>query len=358
MNSPPVNPGTWMVAGAAKRTSLRSAAINGHVMIFAFSVALALATASECHSITHLPSLLYGLVLWVWWACVASSLWTASKRIPFLLSFTSGAVAFQVALGSSLGWIHLLLLKSLGNDVLHLNPFGMELLIYGFIFGISGVIHSQVRVQREATQSIELQRQLSAAHLRALQMQLAPHFLFNTLNAITALVELGRQKPAAEMLGHLNAILKTTLASSTPEKVPLSEELEFVGNYLAIERARFADRLQVEMNVDPTALHGMVPCFLLQPIVENAIRHGIARCEEAGVVEASAIRDGDMLHVRVRDTGKGFIPAARNGHGIGLGNTRERLEHFYQDSYTMTAHSLTTGGFEVAITIPFEPQGV
>jgi LytS/YehU family sensor histidine kinase len=131
---------------------------------------------------------------------------------------------------------------------------------------------------RDAQRDDSLQKQLSAAHLQALQMQLEPHFLFNTLNAITMLVELGRQKEASEMLRHLNSILKSTLASRTPEKVPLSQELELVGNYRAIEQVRFADRLRIEINVDPTAVDGLVPCFLLQPIVENAIRHGITHC--------------------------------------------------------------------------------
>ena len=196
------------------------------------------------------------------------------------------------------------------TSVLNINPLGTELLLYGFLFGITGVIQSQIRAQREAMQSLSLQRQLSAAHLQALQMQLEPHFLFNTLNAITTLVELGRQKAASEMLNHLNSILKSTLASRTPEKVPLSQELELVGNYLAIEQVRFADRLRIEINVDPAAVDGLVPCFLLQPIVENAIRHGIAHCESEGLVEASAIRDGDELHVRVRDTGPGLVYSA------------------------------------------------
>src|SRR3984885_10090847 len=154
--------------------------------------------------------------------------------------------------------------------------------------------------------SVELQRQLSAAHLHALQMQLEPHFLFNTLNALTTLVELGRQKEAAEMLGHLNAILKSTLVRTTPEKVPLSQELEMVENYLAIEQVRFADRLRIEIKFDPGALDGLVPCFLFQPIVENAIRHGIANCESEGLVEASARRDGSMLLLQVRDSGGGL----------------------------------------------------
>jgi len=273
-------------------------------------------------------------------------------------------------MGCVLGVIHLLLLGSLGftvagwekhatsfsvwTSLLDLNRFGIELLIYGFILGVIGTIQFQIRAQHDAMKSLELQRQLSAAHLRALQMQLEPHFLFNTLNAITTLVELGRQKEAAEMLTHLNAILKSTLTRTTPEKVPLSQELEMVESYLAIEQVRFADRLRIEIKVEPGALDGLVPCFLLQPIVENAIRHGIARCENEGLVEASVRCDGRSLHLCVRDTGSGSGEHQQAGHGIGLKNTRERLTHFYREEYEMKAGTLRSGGFEVAITIPYE----
>jgi LytS/YehU family sensor histidine kinase len=204
--------------------------------------------------------------------------------------------------------------------------------------------------------ALELERQLSTAQLRALQMQLEPHFLFNTLNAITTLVELGRQAEAAEMLCHLNAILKSTLKRTTPEKVPLSQELEIVENYLAIEQVRFADRLRIDIKVDPAALHSMVPCFLLQPIVENAIRHGIANCEGEGTVEASARRDGDRLHISVRDSGPGTTTATA-GNGIGLKNMRDRLAYFYPQEHTLLAGPSKTGGYEVAIDVPFESAG-
>jgi LytS/YehU family sensor histidine kinase len=205
--------------------------------------------------------------------------------------------------------------------------------------------------------SLELQRQLAAAHLKALQMQMEPHFLFNTLNAITTLVELGRQAQAAQMLGHLNAILKRTLERNAPEKVPLSQELEVVENYLAIEQVRFADRLRVDIKVDPGALQSLVPCFLLQPIVENAIRHGIAHCEDEGFVEASAKREGNRLRISVRDTGAGIKGRATPGSGIGLTNTRERLAYFYPDAYEMEAGPIKAGGFEVAIELPYERAG-
>jgi sensor histidine kinase YesM len=380
MNTRTASIESWVALPAVESTPSTRAATgrklwwNGHVAIFSLALALALVTASECHSITHIPSLLYGLALWGWWACVASALWKIDERVPLMSSLTPITTFTHLLAATVLGVVHLLLIGSVGFSVagwqahasalsvwtsqFGINRFGMELLMYGFVFGLTGVIQFRVRAQREAMRSLELQRQLSAAHLRALQMQLEPHFLFNTLNAITTLVELGRQKAAAEMLGHLNALLKSTLTRTTPEKVPLSQELEFVGNYLAIEQVRFADRLRVEMNVDPGAVDGLVPSFLLQPIVENAIRHGIARCEHNGLVEASAIREGDELHLRVRDTGPGLNFAQQNGHGIGLKNIRERLDHFYQGGYEMQAQPLSTGGFEVAITIPYECQQV
>ena len=344
--------------------------LNGHAVIFTVTAVLALATASECHSITYLPSLMYGAVLWGWWGCITSAIWKLSHRVPFASSFLLKSISVHILIGSTLGVLHLLALGSLGftnpgwrahstalavwTSLLNVNRFGMEILLYGFVFGITGVVAFQIRAQKDALRAAELQRQLSTAQLRALQMQLEPHFLFNTLNAITTLVELGRSKEAGEMLSHLNSILKSTLKRTAPEKVPLSQELEIVENYLAIEQVRFADRLRIEIKADPGALDGLVPCFLLQPIVENAIRHGIANCENEGLVEAFARRDGSMLHLRVRDSGPGPSAQPQNGHGIGLNNTRERLAHFYQGDYVMKAQPVATGGFEVAIAIPYE----
>jgi len=344
--------------------------LGAPIVIVCLSGILALATASECSSVTHLDSVIYGVVLWGWWGGIAGLLWKFAPRNPALVRFSPGAIALHLLTASILGITHLVLLWSLGFTTLGwraaetphsvwlalINPnrFGIEMLLYGFIFGIIGIIQYQIRAQQEAMKSVELQRQLSAAQLHALQMQLEPHFLFNTLNAITTLVEFGRRDEAVEMLSHLNAILKSTLKRTTPEKVPLSQELEIVENYLAIEQIRFADRLRIEIKVDPSALDSLIPCFLLQPIVENAIRHGIAHCESNGIVEASARREGSLLHLEVRDTGSGPNGHSKPGSGIGLKNTRERLTHFYQNAYDMKAHALETGGFKVAITIPYE----
>ena len=347
----------------------RSQQLTGYLVISSVALALALLTAEECHSITHLPSLIYGLVLWGWWGIIATTLWAIDARAHATTSFSGKAVAIHLPIALALGVIHLLLLWTLAflpgwgtNEappgawryLNNPNRYGLEILIYGFVFGIVGIIQQQIRAQREQMRSLELERQLSASQLRALQMQLEPHFLFNTLNAITTLVELGRQAEAVEMLGHLNAILKCTLQRTNPEKIPLSQELEIVENYLAIEQVRFADRLHIEIKVEPNALDSLVPCFLLQPIVENAIRHGIAHCENEGLVQASARRDGNLLRLTVCDSGSGSKGKSKPGNGIGLKNTRERLFHFYQDAFEMNALPLSTGGFKVAITIPYE----
>ena len=307
MSSLTASPGYSRVANELQEGTPRGARGDrplprGELVIGLASVILALATAEECHSITHVPSLIYGIVLWGWWGLVAGMLWRLAPILFSMHRISALNVALHLVVGCAIATAHLVLLGSLSlfipewkvnapalvvlTGLLNLNRFGLEILIYGFIFGLIGVIQFRARAQRDAVRSLELQRQLSAAHLKALQMQLEPHFLFNTLNAITTLVELGRQAQAAEMLGHLNAILKRTLERNVPEKIPLSQELEILESYLAIEQVRFADRLHVDIKVQHGALHCLVPCFLLQPIVENAIRHGIAHCEDAGVVES------------------------------------------------------------------------
>lgn len=367
----PVLPHTTMTSVSSALSAPPSRIRLGvYLTVGSLAVVLALVTAGECDSITHPASLFYGAVLWGWWAVIAGIAWKVSERFPPFLNLSFRTLAIHLLLATVLGVAHLVALWSVGftspgwasshwarvmwNYLFNLNRFGIEILLYGFVFGIVGMVQYRLRAQRDALQSLELQKELSAAHLRALQMQLEPHFLFNTLNAITTLVELGRQKRAAEMLRHLNAILKSTLQRTTPEKVPLSQELEIVESYLAIEQVRFADRLRLDVKVAPDALDGLVPCFLLQPIVENAIRHGIANCEDDGLVEATALRDGGLLHLRVRDTGSRSSESPSNGHGIGLRNTRDRLTHFYRNNFLMRAQPLAGGGFEVAITIPYE----
>ena len=186
-------------------------------------------------------------------------------------------------------------------------------------------------------------------------MQMEPHFLFNTLNAVTALVELGRQQQAVKMLRNLSVLLKSTLSSTATAKLTLAEEIRIVESYLAIEQERFADRLTVDLSVDADALEGMVPRFLLQPIVENCIEHGISRIREAGLIHASVRKSGDQLQFSIRDNGPGLGGKKEHqGHGIGLSNTAARLAQIYPSNHQITWGEPECGGFEVRIAIPYE----
>lgn len=343
------------------------------------AIILAIATAFTCHTagstvapgLSWIPSLVYGAVLWLWWAGVTYLLWRVGRDHPFIFQSSVRNLLFQVVLAILTSALHLTSLhlstRLMGHiwlewhiarfdmlDFFGIGRFSLDFLVYAVVWSACAIVRMQLLAQQEAFHSLELKQQLSAAKLHALQMQLQPHFLFNTLNGITTLVRSGRQKEADGMLSHLNAILKATLAVSTPEKILLAQELQTIDSYLAIEQARFTDRLRVEMKVDPTALDGLVPCFLLQPIVENAIRHGIGRREKGGVIQTLVSRDGDRLHFCVTDNGPGLKGKSASGHGIGLKNTRERLSHFYQDSYDLTITEPLSGGYAVSITIPYE----
>ena len=155
-------------------------------------------------------------------------------------------------------------------------------------------------------------------------------------------------------LGHLNTILRMTLQQRAPEKVPFVDELRVVESYLAIQKVRFADRLQIKVEATPEALEGLVPCFLLQPIVENAIQHGIAPRATGGLVETYVKRVGDTLWMQVRDNGCGPNGSRSKGHGIGIQNTRERLAYFYPDAHEFHAVAPAGGGYEVRIQNPYE----
>jgi signal transduction histidine kinase len=340
---------------------------------------LAVATAIECHAqasgiesfLLWGFSLAYGCALWFWWAVVVYLLWRSTSRWPSALTVSFHTLVVHSLIAVGVVTLHLGLLQEATQLIVRLGPeaakaeyrgleffslprFGMELLMYGLCWFACAAVNTQLVAQRDSMRSLELERQLSSAQLRALQMQLEPHFLFNTLNAVTTLVELGRRGQALKTLEHLNTVLKLVLKRNTPNKIPLAQELELLESYLAIEQVRFADRLRVDVNLDPNTLDGLVPCFLLQPIVENAIRHGIAHCEDSGWIETSAQRVGTRMRLQVRDNGPGVNGRSGGGFGLGLSNTKERLAHFYQNDYEFCAFQPESGGFQVSITIPYE----
>ena len=198
-------------------------------------------------------------------------------------------------------------------------PFGVAVYL-----AVVGIEHA-TRYFEEASR---LSEQLTGARLAALQAQLNPHFLFNSLNTIAVLVRGGDSRDAARVVEQLSDVLRRTLAHKENESA-LEEELELVRQYLAVEQARFPDRLRPSFDVDPSTLRAAVPTFAVQHLAENAVRHGIARRTDAGVLAVTVRRDGDMLDITVEDDGPGIADDAQPVPGHGLENTRERLRTLY-----------------------------
>jgi signal transduction histidine kinase len=226
------------------------------------------------------------------------------------------------------------------------------------IYGVVATAGWAVQYQREARfrerHASQLEARLSEARLEALRTQLQPHFLFNALNAIAALVR-SDAMGAERMIARLSDLLRCSLANGGAQEVTLKEELDITERYVDIERVRFADRLTVERSVTPEALDARVPSLLLQPLVENAIRHGIAFRSGPGRVEITAVRESDTLVLSVRDDGRGFRgeSGGRRGQGVGLANTRARLLQLYGTQGSLQIARRPGGGTEVAVRIPW-----
>src|SRR5499426_4370940 len=200
----------------------------------------------------------------------------------------------------------------------------------------------------------QLQAQLAQAQLQALKMQLHPHFLFNTLHAISSLMR--RDVEAAErMITRLSDLLRLTLENVGAQETSLRQELEFLESYLEIEKTRFRDRLQVRMNIEPETLDARVPNLILQPLVENAVRHGVAPHAAPGLIEISARLKENKLELQVRDNGAGLTDARRAQikEGVGWANTRARLEQLYGAGAYFDLSNRDKGGLVVSLTIPF-----
>ena len=201
--------------------------------------------------------------------------------------------------------------------------------------------------------SSQLESQLAQAHLSALKMQLQPHFLFNTLNAIMVLVRRQRGREAEETLGLLSDLLRCVLEDVEAQEVPLRRELEYLQLYLGIEQVRFQDRLRVEIAAGPEVLNAAVPQMVLQPIVENAIRHGIGRSSSAGRLRISACHVNGMLEMKVQDDGPGLAPGSPGQtRGIGLANTRARLKQLYGDAARLSVENEEQGGVVATVVLP------
>jgi len=307
------------------------------------------------------------LVEWYGWAVLAPGIIWLARRFPFERSRWPGIFALHMAASIGVAFVKWQLDNLLRNYLLGLprpttlfSTFHQSLVTYWLLAGATQAYLYYRRYRQGELRGAQLSTQLAQAQLQALRMQLHPHFLFNTLNAISTLVH--RDPEAADrMIARLSELLRLTLENVGVQEVPLAQELEFLERYLEIERARFADRLVVRMDIAPEALSARTPYLILQPLVENAIRHGIAARSSAGCVVVSAHRDDGMLVLQVGDDGPGLPAAvaagdvAAVGKGVGISSTRERLEKLYGARQRFELRNGESGGLLVTLAFPFQP---
>lgn len=327
---------------------------------------------------TIVGMLVWELPYWFLWAALAPLIFKITRRYPFdrsrwfrnsvihvaaclLLAFAHRAIYLV------LGWLlHVAVYQQFSSipelyqsDIFFNLPTGF--MSYGTFMLICHVIDYYRRYQKEELRASRLKTELVQAQLEALKMQIHPHFLFNTLHSISALLD-EDVEAADEMITRLGDFLRLTLENSGAQQVTLQEELEFLRCYLEIERVRFHDRLTVSIEVDPETLDARVPNLILQPIVENAIRHGIVSRAAAGRIEVRSGLNNGKLRLQVKDNGPGLSSIQDSGSklrgGVGLANTRARLEQLYGAAHRLEMSDAIEGGLLVTLEIPFEKTSV
>lgn len=227
-------------------------------------------------------------------------------------------------------------------------------ILYGVILLAGHIVDSREQLARQQAETARLNEQLSKAQLDALRRQIEPHFLFNTLNAVAGLVREERNDAAVNMIAGLSDFLRRVVEDSERQEVPLGEELEFAQKYLEIQKARFAERLEFSVDVPSELLGAQVPSLILQPMVENAVKHGIAKRVQGGTIRISAGRDNGALTLRVANDGPS-LPAGweKSATGIGISNVRTRLQSLYGDGFELKMSDRQSGGVEAVVRLPF-----
>ncbi|HEY3279993.1 MAG TPA: histidine kinase [Gemmatimonadales bacterium] len=303
------------------------------------------------------------------WALATPAILWLGRRFPFDKRVWPTSVAVHIAICCA--WVFVLDLGYAYHaaNVLPVRPMPLlerasmffvswvlsDGLLYWMVLSVGYAVDHHRRYRERELIASQLETQLAQADLQALKMQLHPHFLFNALHTIGSLVRTGDRDNAVRVVAGLGDLLRRVLDGAAQQEVPLKQELAFIRNYLDIEQVRFHDRLTVAINVDPEVLEARVPHLILQPLVENAIRHGIAPHRAAGRVVVGARRVDDRVQLVVRDDGPGIgngdTETARPG--IGLSNTRARLARLYGDDYELEVGNAPGGGIEARIAVPF-----
>ena len=314
---------------------------------------------------------LFNGVDWLLYAALTPAVFRISRRFPLQREGLARRIALHIggALGMCVAWatlgqfLRLAIFRHAPDFTAIQFGRGLERWIFttlpfgtGVYFALVGIEHAlayMAQARERETQAVRLTAQLAEARLGALRMQLNPHFLFNSLNAITVLVRDQNTAAASRMLELLSDVLRLVLRAEDSNEAPLSSELDFLERYLAIEQVRFSDRLRARIEADAAIRNAAVPQLVLQPLVENALRHGIARRADAGLLEITARRDGDTLVLTVRDDGPGLDPAGPAATGVGLANTRARLAALYGDRASFGIANAAGGGVVATIRLPY-----
>jgi signal transduction histidine kinase len=293
------------------------------------------------HAVLHLALSLLFCVIWATSGKLlqlALELWFDPYAVRAAIR-TEAAQTFRAVAVDWLSWVFTTL------------PFGVA--VYLCVVGIEHATRYFVEARERDVQLARLSEQLSGARFAALQAQVNPHFLFNTLNTIAVLVRDNERQSAVRIVEQLGDVLRTTLGSHRANEVPLGEELDLVRQYVAIEEARFSDRLRPEFSIADALLSAMVPSFALQQLVENAIRHGIARHPDAGHVLIVARRADEMLELSVTDDGAGIDAGLVLPPRHGLENTRERLRALYGERASLELVGRAEGGTIATLRLPY-----
>lgn len=316
----------------------------------------------------------YQLVIWLAWVLLAPVALWLQRRWPFERGALKRAVPIHLIAVVLLCAVHSVIVvianwlimrtgQSLADMQLSvllsywwLRDLPFAALFYGLILGIGSAFEYYRQFRERQLRASQLEAQLAQAELQMLKMQLHPHFLFNTLNGITGLVRDNDNEGAVQMLVGLSDLLRQTLDNAGKQEVRLGEEFEWLELYLKLQQVRFSDRLQVSIDAEPETLDALVPNLITQPLVENAIRHGLGPRARPGSVSLSAQRDNQRLELKVVDDGIGLPEGWRlaTSKGVGLLNTEARLRQLYGSDFAFEVRNREHGGVEALITIPLQ----
>jgi len=335
-----------------------------------FAIQVYLQHSYEARPISLTQALLRGAVFWLLWVVSSPVILWLARTFPIPRKEWLDGLLFHAPAGFIFSLAHLLVYVVISSRLsdgvwpgsvsellaefqpIFLSSFAWWSLIYWTILLASYAFDYYQRYQEGQLKASQLETQLAQSQLAALKMQLHPHFLFNTLHSISALMR-EDVEAADQMIARLGEFLRMTLRNSGEHETTLEQELKFLECYLEIEKLRFQDRLTIQIEAEPAALGALAPNLFLQPIVENAIRHGIDRQSNEGVVAISARRSDGRLRVEVRDNGPGLSVKNDITDGVGLANTRSRLQRLYGDDHHFGMMNAAGGGLVVTLEIPF-----